>query len=145
MDPTFDLAPGFSGRPTRTKAELAEAIAEYEKAMQLSPDPAVQASLARAYVLAGRKEEARKILDDLTTVSQQRYIPAYSLAVIHLSLGDKDEALRLLEKSYEDRAPFDTGVFGSIKIDRRLDPLRGEPRFEALASKVMSGAVPETP
>ena len=51
----------------------------------------------------------------------------------------------MLEKSYEDRAPFDTGVFGSIKIDRRLDPLRGEPRFEALASKVMSGAVPETP
>jgi Tetratricopeptide repeat len=113
--------------------------------MQLSPDPAVQASLARAYVLAGRKEEARKILNDLTTVSRQRYIPAYSLAVIHLSLGDKEEALRLLEKSYEDRAPFDTGVFGSIKIDRRLDPLRGEPRFEALASRVMSGAVPETP
>jgi len=34
-------------------------------------------------------------------------------------------------------------VFGSIKIDRRLDPLRGEPRFEALARKVMSGAVPK--
>ena len=145
MDPTFDLAPWFLGQAYEDKGRLAEAIAQYEKAMQLSPDPAVQASLARAYVLAGRKEEARKILDDLTTVSRQRYIPAYSLAVIHLSLGDKEEALRLLEKSYEDRAPFDTGVFGSIKIDRRLDPLRGEPRFEALASKVMSGAVPETP
>jgi len=51
----------------------------------------------------------------------------------------------LLEKSYEDRAPFDTGVFGSIKIDRRLDPLRGEPRFEALGRKVMSGAESDTP
>ena len=145
MDPMFDLADWFLGQACEDKGQLAEAIAQYEKAMQLSPDPAAQASLARAYVLAGRKEEARKILDDLTTVSRQRYIPAYSLAVIHLSLGDKEEALRLLEKSYEDRAPFDTGVFGSIKIDRRLDPLRGEPRFEALASKVMSGAVPETP
>src|SRR5207249_11112506 len=97
------------------------------------------------YALAGRKEEARKILDNLTTASRQGYIPSYSLAVIHLSLGEKEEALRLLEKSYEDRAPFDTGVFGSIKIDRRLDPLRGDPRFQALVQKVRSGAVPEAP
>ena len=145
MDPTFDLTHWFLGQVYEDKGQLAEAIAQYEKAMQLSPDPAVQASLARAYALAGRKEEARKILESLTTASRQRYIPAYSLAVIHLSLGDKEEALRLLEKSYQDRAPFDTGAFGSIKIDRRLDPLRGDPRFETLVQKVMSGAVPEAP
>ena len=145
MDPTFDLTHWFLGQVYEDKGQLAEAIAQYEKATQLSPDPAVQASLARAYALAGRKEEARKILDNLTTESRQRYIPAYSLAIIYLSLGDKEETLRLLEKSYEDRAPFDTGVFGSVKIDRRLDPLRGEPRFEALARKVMSGDVSETP
>ena len=145
MDPTFDLTHWFLGQVYEDKGQLAEAIAQYEKATQLSPDPAVQASLARAYALAGRKEEARKILDNLTTASRQRYIPAYSLAVIYLSLGDKEETLRLLEKSYEDRAPFDTGVFGSIKIDRRLDPLRGEPRFEALVRKVTSGDESETP
>ena len=145
MDPAFDLTHWFLGQAYENKGQLAEAIAQYEKAAQLNSDPAVQASLARAYALAGRKEEARKILDNLTTASRQRYIPAYSLAVIHLSLGDKEEALRLLAKSYEDRAPFDTGVFGSIKIDRRLDPLRGDPRFEAIARKVMSGAVSEAP
>jgi tetratricopeptide (TPR) repeat protein len=122
-----------------------EAVAEYEKATQLSPDPAILASLARAYALAGRKEEARKILANLTSESQKRYIPAYSLAVVHLSLGEKEEAFRWLEKSYDDGAPFDTGVFGSIKIDRRLDPLRGDPRFQALVRKMMSGAEPETP
>ena len=145
MDPAFDLTHWFLGQAYENKGQLAEAIAQYEKAAQLNSDPAVQASLARAYALAGRKEQARTILDNLTTASRQRYIPAYSLAVIHLSLGDKEEALRLLAKSYEDRAPFDTGVFGSIKIDRRLDPLRGDPRFEAIARKVMSGAVSEAP
>src|SRR5437773_11479761 len=139
------LRTGFSGRSMRTKASSRKRSLSMRKAMQFSPDPAVQASLARAYALAGSKEGARKILDDLTTQSRQRYIPAYSLAVIHLSPGDTEEALRLLEKSYEDRAPFDTGVFGSIKIDRRLDPLRGDPRFQALVRKVMSGAVSETP
>ena len=49
----------------------------------------------------------------------------------------------MLEKSYEDGEPFDTGVFGSIKIDRRLEPLRDDPRFQALAEKTMNGAVSE--
>ena len=138
MDPTFDLTHWFLGQAYENNGQLAEAIAQYEKAVQLNPDPAVLASLARAYALAGRKEETRKILDDLTTKSGQRYIPAYSLALIHLSLGDKEEALRFLEKSYEERAVFDTGVFGSIKIDRRLEPLRGDPRFENLVERVFS-------
>ena len=145
MDPMFDLTHWFLGQVFENKGQIAEAIEQYEKATQLEPDPAVLASLARAYALAGRKEEARKILERLTTASRQHYVPAYSLAVIHLSLGDKEEALRLLEKSYEDRATFDTGVFGSIKVDRRLDALRSEPRFEALVTKVMGGAVPERP
>jgi TolB-like protein/Flp pilus assembly protein TadD len=145
IDPTFDLTHWFLGQAYEDKGQLAEAIAQYEKATQLNSDPAVQASLARAYALAGRKEEARKILDKLTTASRQGYIPAYSLAVIHLSLGDKEEALRLLEKSYENLAPFDTGVYGSIKIDRRFEPLRGDPRFQALVRKVMNGVESETP
>ena len=145
MDPTFDLTHWFLGQAYEDKGQLAEAIAQYEKATQLNPDPAVLASLARAYALAGRKEEARKILANLTSESQKRYIPAYSLAVVHLSLGEKEEALRLLEKSYEDLAPFDTGVYGSLKIDRRLEPLRGDPRFQALVRKVTSGDVSETP
>ena len=145
MDPNFDLAHWFLGQAYEDKGRVTEAIQEYEKAIKLNSDPTVLASLARAHALAGDNEIARKILADLTNQSKQRYIPAYPLAVVHLALGNKDEALRLLEKSYEDLAPFDTGVFGSIKIDRRLDALRGDPRFEALASKVMSGAVPETP
>jgi serine/threonine-protein kinase len=145
MDPTFDLTHWFLGQAYENKGQLMKAVAEYEKATQLAPDPAVFASLARAFALAGRKEEARKILANLTSESHRRYIPAYSLAVVHLSLGEKEEALRWLEKSYDDGAPFDTGVFGSIKIDRRLDPLRGEARFEALARKVAGGASAETP
>jgi len=145
MDPAFDLTHWFLGQAYENKGQVTEAIAQYQKAAQLNSDPAVQASLARAYALAGRGEEARKILNNLTTASRRRYIPAYSLAVIHLSLGDKEEALRLLEKSCGDRAPFDTGVFGSIKIDRRLGPLRGDPRFESLARNVISGAAPEGP
>ena len=144
MDPNFDLAHWFLGQAYEDKGRVTEAIQEYEKAIKLNSDPTVLASLARAHALARDNEIAGKILADLTNQSKQRYVPAYPLAVVHLALGNKDEALRLLEKSYEDLAPFDTGVFGSIKIDRRLDALRGDPRFDALARKVMSGSVAET-
>ena len=144
MDPNFDLAHWFLGQAYEDKGRVTEAIQEYEKATKLNSDPTVLASLARAHALAGDNEIVGKILADLTNQSKQRYIPAYPLAVVHLALGNKDEALRLLEKSYEDLAPFDTGVFGSIKIDRRLDALRGDPRFDALVRKVMGGSVAET-
>ena len=145
MDPNFDLAHWFLGQAYEDKGRVTEAIQEYEKAIKLNSDPTVLASLARAHALAGDNEIVGKILADLTNQSKQRYIPAYPLAVVHLALGNKDEALRLLEKSYKDLAPFDTGVFGSIKIDRRLDALRGDPRFEALVRKVMGVSVAETP
>jgi TolB-like protein/Flp pilus assembly protein TadD len=138
MDPAFDLTHWFLGQAYEDKGQFVEAIDQYEKATQLNPDPAVLASLAHAYALSGKKEEARQVLHSLTIKSQQSYVSAYALAVIHLSLGDKEEALRLLERSYEDGAAFDTGVFGSIKIDRRLDPLRGDPRFEKLIERIFS-------
>ena len=142
MDPAFDLTHWFLGQAYEDKGQIAEAIAQYEKATQLNPDPAVLASLARAYALSGKKDEAGQILDSLTIKSQQSYVSAYALAVIHISLGDKEDALRLLERSYEDGAAFDTGVFGSIKIDRRFDPLRGDARFEKLTERIFS-AKPE--
>jgi hypothetical protein len=75
-----------------------------------------------------------KILDQLKELSNQRYVSAYSFALVYLGLGDKEEALRWLEKSYQDRAGSDIGY---IRVDPLLDPLRGDPRFEALAEKIL--------
>jgi TolB-like protein/Flp pilus assembly protein TadD len=133
MDPTFYPTYWFLGDAFRNKGDLSQAIAEYEKAAQLDPDPIVLGALGHAYATAGRKEDARKILDRLTALSEQRYVPAYPLAVIYLALGDKDEALRWLEKGYQDRAD---DVRRFIKVEPLLDPVRGDPRFEALVQKV---------
>ena len=59
---------------------------------------------------------------------------AGSFAIVYLALGDKEEALRWLEQSYQDRAGADIGW---IRVDPLLDPLRGDPRFEALAEKIV--------
>ena len=81
------------------------------------------------------KAEALKIRHQLEVISKQRYVSGYSFALADLGLGNKEEALRWLEKAYEDRAG-DAVRF--IKVEPLLDPLRGDPRFEALAQKVVT-------
>jgi hypothetical protein len=52
-----------------------------------------------------------------------------------MGLGQKDEAIRLLEEAYEDHNGYDIAF---IKTDRLLSPLHNEPRFQALVQKVFA-------
>ena len=137
MDPGFYIAHLVLGQVLDAKGARDAAIVECQKARALNDDPSVLGVLGRAYGLSGNKMEAEKILDQLKKLSQERYVSAYSFALIYLGLGDKEEALRWLEQSYQDRAGSDIGF---IRVDPLLDPLRGDPRFEALAEKIVPAA-----
>jgi tetratricopeptide (TPR) repeat protein len=127
------------GQTFEEEGKVSDAIAEYDKVRELAPTPASYAMLAFAYAKTGRSAEARKILDELTNQSRDRYVSAYALAVVHLALGEKEEGLRFLEKAFDDRDILLQGFYGSIKTDKRLDSLRGNPRFERLVEGFMSG------
>jgi TolB-like protein/Flp pilus assembly protein TadD len=137
MDPGYYFAHVNLGQALEMKGARDAAIAEYQKARALNDDPSVLGLLARVYGLSGNKAEAEKILGQLKELSKQRYVAAYSFALVYLGLGDKEEALRWLEKSYQDRAGSDIGY---IRVDPLLDPLRSEPHFEALAEKIVPAA-----
>src|SRR5438034_1657204 len=142
LDP--ELVPGHEilGQIYEDEGKLNEAIIEYSKANELGPTPSNFAMLAHAYAKTGRMGETRKILDKLTDLSAQQYVGAYPLAVVHLALGEKDEALRLLEQSFVERDILLQGLYGSIKIDKRLDPLRHDPHFQKLVERFDAG-IPE--
>jgi TolB-like protein/Flp pilus assembly protein TadD len=142
LDP--NLLPGHEilGQTYEAEGKLEEAIAEYRKANELEPTPSNFAMLAYAYAKTGRMAQTRKILDKLTALSAQRYVGAYPFAIVHLALGEKEEALRLLEQSFIERDILLQGLFGSIKIDKRLDSLRKEPRFQKLVERFDAG-IPE--
>jgi TolB-like protein/Tfp pilus assembly protein PilF len=134
MDPGYYFAYVTLGQALQMKGARDAAIAEYQKARELNDDPLVLALLAHAYGLSGNKVEAEKILDQLKVLSTARYVSAYSFSLANLGLGNKEEALRWLEQSYQDRAGADIGW---IRVDPLFDPLRGDPRFEALAEKIV--------
>ena len=134
MDPGFYYAHYQLGEALELTGNLDAAIAEYQKARELNDDPFVEALLAQALAKSGKADEARSLLDQLEQASQHRYVPAYGIGLIHLGLGEKEQALRSFEKSYEDR---DGTEIGYVKVNPLLDSLRGDPHFEALVEKVL--------
>jgi TolB-like protein/Flp pilus assembly protein TadD len=134
MDPGFYYAYVNLGWALEAKGNLDEAVSEYQKARALNDDPFVLGLLGHAYASSGNQTEALKILEQLKQLSRQRYVSAYSFVVVYLGLGNKEEALHWLEQGYQDRAGNDIGW---IRVDSLVDPLRGDPRFEALAEKIV--------
>jgi len=137
MDPTFGPAQFMLGQVFEDRRDFKRATAAYEKARDLNPSTIRLAMLARVYALTGRTDEARRIFDGLTDLSRREYVQAYPLAVLNVTFGNRGEGLRLLEQSYDERGLFLQGNAGSLKIDKRLDPLRNEPRFKSLLAKFM--------
>ena len=134
IDPNFYYAHGNLGEALEFKGEREAALAEYNKMRGLNDDPFGLAEIAHVNAALGHKTEALRALNQLTEVAKQRYVEAYAFSLVYAALGEKDEALRWLEKSYEDRAGADLAF---IRYDPFLAPLRGEPRFETLADKIV--------
>jgi len=135
IDPTSFYAHYNLGIALQAKGDLSGAITEYEKAKQLSDNPAVATFWAQAKAHAGDKDAARRMLTELDKISQQREVVGYLRALLYLSLNNKEEALRWLEQGYEER---DGSNICWINVDPLLDPLHGDPRFEALVKRVIA-------
>ncbi len=125
LDSNFVQARIVLGAAFAQKAMFEEALAELKRAFELSEGNALAAALlAYVYGVSGKKNEARKMLEEL----QQ---PAH-LALAYLGLDEKEQALTALEKAYEARSNY--LVF--LKVEPFADPLRAHPRFIALLEKM---------
>jgi len=118
------------------KGMLTEAVSTLESARNLAGEktdlPMVHALLAHAYALAGRKADAQSELNVLTTIGQKRYVPPSYVAIVYLALGDKNMAFQYLDKSYQDRSE----QLLYLGVEPVVDPLRSDPRFDALLKQV---------
>jgi serine/threonine protein kinase/tetratricopeptide (TPR) repeat protein len=90
------------------------------------------APLGYAYGKAGQREKAEEILRKLDDLSRDRHIPVQEKAIIHMGMGDFDEAFSLLEESFGERF----AALAYLNTDPLYDDLRGDPRFEALARRI---------
>jgi TolB-like protein/DNA-binding winged helix-turn-helix (wHTH) protein/Flp pilus assembly protein TadD len=131
LDPNFAQAHNQLGQAYLKKEMFGDAILELRKATQLSGNgPSCVANLAHALAASGQEVEAQQLLNDLKNRSSHGYPLASELAVVYTALGDKDDAMRSLEKGYEER--FNPGVL----LRPGYDSLRADPRFKDLQRRI---------
>jgi TolB-like protein/Flp pilus assembly protein TadD len=116
------------GHTYADKGMYEEAIAVFQKAVALYPEE-LKYALGRAYELAGRRDEALKILAELEKEEATPF-GAWGLASLYTALGEKDEAFRWL--NYEHPHAW----FPWVRVDPQFVPLRDDPRFKDLLRKM---------
>jgi len=114
----------------REKGDFNEAVALYEKAQAATHFPSP--GLGITYAKVGRREDARRILDQLIEKSRQQYVAADSIAAVYVALGEKDEALRWLDRAFEEHS----GSFYSYMFRPEFRALRSDPRFADLLRRI---------
>jgi len=132
MDPNFLGMLLYFGWVYEQKRMYPEAIATFQQAVSHSTIPLMLASLGHAYAIAGRRDEAKKMLLRLDDLSRQRYVSAYDKAIIYVGLGEIDQSLEWLQRAYQERSQF----MIYLDTDPRLDSLRTDERFQNLLRRM---------
>ena len=134
IDPEFMPARSDLARALEYSGRTTEAMEQYQRAIQLAGASmqGASAGLANALVVAGRTDEARATLAELSRRRAERYVSPWALASIHAGLGEREEALHWLERAFDEH---DSSLVW-LKVHPRFDSLRGVPRFEALLARL---------
>jgi serine/threonine protein kinase/TolB-like protein/Tfp pilus assembly protein PilF len=130
LDPNFWMAHLFSSRAYAQKGMYAEALAELGGAREITPE--ILSDSGYVYAASGRVQEAQRNLEELISLSRQRYVPPIYIVHIYAGLGQKDQAFAWLEEALEGR----DGRLAWLKVDHMLDSIRSDPRFAAILRRL---------
>jgi TolB-like protein/tetratricopeptide (TPR) repeat protein len=133
IDPNFHVVRGYLAQGLQFKGKPVEALAEYRTAAASTDEPYTLALLGQACARSGLRDEAQRILTELEERSRTKFVSGWSIAVVRLSLGDKDGAIAALQTAFDQHAP----EILTLKYDPLLDDLHGDPRFEALVQRLL--------
>jgi eukaryotic-like serine/threonine-protein kinase len=113
---------------------LNETLAELRKAKrQRKDDPILICDTGMIYAAQGKRAEALQVIKDLEGISGASLSQAHLIPKIYATLNEKEMALSWLERGLA------TGAIGTFYKDGPVwDPIRSDPRFEALVQKMFA-------
>jgi DNA-binding winged helix-turn-helix (wHTH) protein/Flp pilus assembly protein TadD len=130
LDPNFARAHTHLGTVYAARGGFDEALREFEEARRLSEfDPYLNGLIGYTYALSGDTGKAHEVLASLSQQSDSnRYVPAFTIALVYIGLGDKGLAFKWLERAWHERSTY----LAFAKTDPLLDQVRSDPRFNDL-------------
>lgn len=132
--PEFPPALRRLGEAYLAAGQPEQAVARFEQLAALTDQaPRSLSMLGLAYAQAGQTERARAIADEITAKTTTATLLPGLLAPISLGLGDHDTAIEQLERSVGTAQMVTLELHGAPM----WDPLRGDPRFQAIVDRIM--------
>lgn len=132
-DPTFYKGYTSLGRVYAHQGKLLDAMRMLEKGRSLAGDvPNILGAMGQVYALGGQPDRAREILGQLEQRRQKSWVPATVFAIVHIGLGEYDQALDWLESGCR----LHEVPITALKVHPVYDPLRPTPRFQAMLDQL---------
>ncbi len=125
-DPNSAVAHQSLAEVYLAQARFEEAISESKRALELAGDHGWSlAHLAISLARGGKKEEARKYLEEIDRLRTEKYVSPVRIAELYEALGERENAIRFLRTAYEERCDH----LLLMKVDPGFDTLRPDRRF----------------
>jgi serine/threonine-protein kinase len=135
---TEELAPGLVLTRLVTAAaqlqsgDIANAVKGYEEAVQLDNEIIrTKGMLCHAYGIAGRRDDAAKLLSEIEARAQRQRVSSVTRAICLLGMGDRSGALTAMETAVRNHEIAVFTAFSPL-LDKTWDPVRGDPRWTAI-------------
>lgn len=129
IEPDFIQARSLLGLVYAQQGRHGESVAELERAFELTGGKSlrVASALGYAYAVAGRRGDARRLLALLSGGDKA----PHDVALVLLSLGERDEAHRWLERTRQ-KIGSRPALANLLKTDPMYESLRADPEFRNL-------------
>jgi TolB-like protein/DNA-binding winged helix-turn-helix (wHTH) protein/Flp pilus assembly protein TadD len=133
-NPNFAEAYLAQGEILEQLRHYEQALAAYKSGSKLfgSDSAYVEALQGSALALAGASEPARQMAKQLEDLSAHSYVSGVDLAIIYCALGDRDSAIRWLDRAQRNG---DRGM-GLLGVDPIFDGCRSDLRFQDLLKQL---------
>jgi tetratricopeptide (TPR) repeat protein len=132
QDPTLAIAHLYLGRVREAIGDVDGALGEYDATGALRRWVPTVAARGWALAMAGRERDALASLAVMDSMSHDRYVTAYAVALVYAKLGRTDSAYAWLDRAVEER----THWLVWLNRDPRWDPIRGDARFASVVKRV---------
>lgn len=126
MDPDFPEAHALLGMTYSMNGQHDEAANELRNIKSVESNAAYLSWLGYVHGIAGRKDEALAVANQLRDLSSRTYVSPLWMTVLYTGLGERELAFQWLERTFGERA---LGGAISLKVNPIFDSLRSDPRF----------------
>ena len=134
LNPDYTIAYFWRGLALEREKRYPAAASDFAAAVQRSHrSPLFLAFLGKDYAMAGRRDRAIAIRDELRARARRETVSPFCLAVVEVGLGENDKALALMEHAYD---VHDGTLIFLQEAAPAFQSLRSDPRFEALRKKM---------